>query len=317
MIREIGVGDLLRAWDTLGAEDEATRAAIRDMLLPQFIWQAPEAEPARAAVREPAAAPPATLSPPTPSEPARATAEARKREAEVAFAVTVEHHEREVPLLWPESGPRLEDDRDLSLEPEMLLEPVWVRRVVGNLMSTEAQLGDIDLGKLVRAVVEMRPLRRMPRTRRTTLRLGAQVLFDRDPSLMVFYSDQSALRPVLEGIGGRERTAIQRCDGFPPTRVSELNSARWRPYSPPLPGTPILLVGDLGMARGAFPLSEADEARWDAFFGGLRARRNPVCALVPCAPELYPPFVRELVDLVLWDRRTRPSDVRRVRGGGR
>jgi hypothetical protein len=180
-------------------------------------------------------------------------------------------------------------------------------------MATEAPLGDIDIPRLVRWLAELREVRRLPRKRQPTLRQGVQVLLDRHSSMMVFYSDQSALRPEIEGIVGRERTEILRCDRIPPTRVSELSTSRWRPYEPPPPGTPVLMVSDLGMARGAFPPSPSLEVEWNTFLNPLMAAGNPVLALVPCALDRYPAFVRERLHLLLWDSSTRPSDARRAR----
>lgn len=311
MIHEIGVGELLRVWHALGASDDATRRAIRDVLLPDFEWCAPEQPPAPVPPPDPATPTPATptlVRPPPPSEPEPVA----PAPIDLAYSVTPLHRTDDRPLQLP-GGPRLAADRNLAVPPEPLLDPVWARRVVGELMATDAPLGDIDLRRLVRTIAALQPLRRIPRKRRATLRLGAQVLLDRHASMMVFFNDQSALRHELEGIGGRERTSVLRCNGFPPTEIATLAAADWRPYAPPLAGTPVLVVSDLGMTRGMFPLSPASERAWDAFLAPLAAAGCRVCALVPCPPDRYPVFVRERVHLLLWDRKTRPSDARRAR----
>lgn len=314
-MNEIGVGELLRVWHTLGAIDDAARRAVRDVLLPAFDWHAPTEQRREQEEQQPDEQP--DEQPNEQSTPERDKTEVPDTHApgdDVPFTATpIAADEQPLRPLELPVGPRLAADRNLAVEPEPLLEPVWSRRVVGELLAIDAPLGDLDIRSLVRTIAALRPLRRLPRKLRPTLRLGAQVLLDRHASLMVFFSDQSALRLELEGFGGRERTAVLRCDGFPPTEVAPLVGTDWRPYTPPPAGTPVLVVGDLGMARGRFPLDPATEAAWDAFLAPLTAAGSRVSALVPCPPGHYPAFVRERVHLLLWDRKTQPSDARRAR----
>lgn len=310
MSHVIGVGDLLRAWHALDANDEAARRAISDLLLPGFGWSAMATKPV--VPREPPQASPQPHSVIQQVEVPDVPSAAEHQALDIPFSVTPVVSSGE-PQRTLARGPRLAADRNLTVATAELLEPEWARRIVGELMMTEAPLGDLDLPRIIHSLSEMREIRRIPRKSRPTLRLGAQVLLDRHPSMMVFYSDQSALRPVLAGIGGRGRTLLLRCDGFPPTSISEISSARWRPYEPPPPGTPVLILSDLGMARGAYPLSAEAEAAWDAFLAPLAATGNPLIALVPHPPTRYPLFICERICLVLWDRVTRPSDVRRAR----
>jgi hypothetical protein len=317
VIRPIGVGDLLRVWHELGA-DESTRKAIRDLLLPEFEWSARTKKPAvEASVTAPLVA---TKDSPgrdandsrdpvaTSGEPLELTA------ASLPFTST-SLSPRVRPLRLPVGGLPLPRDPDVAQEPEPLLEPVWVRRVLAGLLSSQAPRGDVDVAALLRRLTELREVRALPRTMKPTCRFGAQVLVDRHWSMMVFYSDQSALRRDIEGIGGRERTTVLRCDAFPPKRISELSTTRWRPYAPPIAGTPVIVVSDLGMSRGAFPLDAPAEAAWDGFIGSLAKVGCPVAALVPCEPALYPGFVRARLPLLLWDASTRPSDATRARRG--
>ena len=306
-VNGIGVGELLRVWHALGATDDATRRAVRDVLLPAFDWHAPterrEEQPEEQPEEES-----------TSERDKTEVTDAHTSADDVPFTtMPIAAEEQPLRPLELPVGPRLAADRNLAVEPEPLLEPVWSRRVVGELLAIDAPLGDLDIRRLVRTIAALRPLRRLPRKLRPTLRLGAQVLLDRHASLMVFFSDQSALRHELEGFAGRERTTVLRCDGFPPTEVAPLVGTAWRPYTPPPAGTPVLVVGDLGMARGRFPLDPAAEAAWDAFLAPLAAAGSRVSALVPCPPDRYPAFVHERMHLLLWDRKTQPSDARRAR----
>jgi hypothetical protein len=311
---EVGIGDLLRAFGELEATDPESRKAISDLLLPGFTWTAEGnkeglASPIIEMPPQKGSGQSAPIQPRPSDQPEPAT---KPTFSEVPFSVEPLRSE-ERRLLLPTAGPGLALDKNRPPAPEPLLEPLWTRQVLAGITATERPLGDLDVASLVRALAERRPLRRLPRKMRPTLRLGVQVLLDRDESMMVFFADQSALRRDIERLVGRERMTVLRCDRFPPTRVSELTSMTWRPYAPPPPGTPVLIVSDLGMARGAFPPSISDEASWDAFLRVLKAGENRVAALVPCPCDRYPPFVREAIHLLLWDRATRPSEARRAR----
>ncbi|CAN92438.1 hypothetical protein predicted by Glimmer/Critica [Sorangium cellulosum So ce56] len=319
-MRELGVGDLLRVWHRLGASDEAAREAVRDLLLPAFAWRpleeraSPKPAPETGPIDE-ASSPcqVSTASSPRDDEDLDVH-EPADTSLDFNYSVTPLHHEGRSFRL-PESGPGLAADQITAMDLEPLLDSAWARRVLGGLITTDAHVGGVNVPRLVRSLCEMREVRRLPRMLQATLRRGAQVLLDRHPSMMAFYSDQSALRHPIEGFGGRERTTILRCDGFPPRQVSDLSVARWRDYQPPTPGTPVLVLSDLGMTRGVFPLTPQAEAEWDAFLEPLLSGGSTVCALVPCPPDRYPRFVRERVRLVLWDLSTRPSDARRIRKG--
>ncbi|MCK6685411.1 MAG: hypothetical protein L6R30_23660 [Thermoanaerobaculia bacterium] len=305
---EIGIGELFRAWDALGAKNDATREAIRDLLVPSFTWvsKSPKPVPKTDIIQ-----PPEVPRPPRiidRSETGKVEFPVPFKAVDLPFTVTpIEPEERRLEI--PAGGAQLPPDALREIDPEPLLEAVWTRRVIGGLIATEAPLGGLDVDQLLRSLTAMRVVRRLPRKRRPTMRHGVQVLLDRHPSMMVFYADQSALRREIEAFAGRERTAVLRCDGFPPARVSEISSARWRPYSPPEAGTPVLLVSDLGLVRDALPGPEA----LDDFVGPLRALRSDVVALVPESPESYPGYVHDRVHLLEWDAGTRPSDARRAR----
>lgn len=316
MIPPIGVADLFRAWHALGAHDAQSRRMIRDALLGDdgIDW-----EPVKEAAAKPPAPGAGDEAPPARRPPSSHPPAPTEREDGAGWDEPVQIRVEEVESIVSRAveiaagAPVLARDQRSPVEPEPLLEPGWAPRIVSAFVATDAPLGDVDVARLVTSVVQLRGMRRLPRKIRPTLRKGVQLLLDRDTSMMPLYADQTALHKLVAAIVGRERNSVFRCDTFPPRRVSPLAATKWGPYAPPPPGTPVLIAGDLGMARGAFPLSSDAERRWDEFLGPLREAGSPVLALVPCHPERYPPFVRANVRLVLWDSRTRPSDARRAR----
>jgi hypothetical protein len=311
MIQKIGVGELLRTWHELSvdANDQETRKAIRDLLLPTFAWTkngqehlTPEKKDDKVDDKKVGEGrdeilenPPEFLVPP--------------KDLGLSFTTTPIEPKKQVLAMPTHNGSQLDTERQFGVSPEPLLEPVWAKRVVGSLLSTDAPLGSLDVNRLLRQLVEMRELKCLPRKNRSTLRQGTQVLLDRHPTMMVFYSDQSALRKEIEAFVGTNRTETLRCDTFPPTQVSEIASVKWYPYTLPAPQVPVLVVSDLGKTRNVFP----NTAVLDKFLEPIKARGCPVFALVPCAPDAYPLYIRDRMCLLLWDRDTRPSDARRLR----
>lgn len=89
-----------------------------------------------------------------------------------------------------------------------------------------------------------------------------------------------------------------------------------RPYVPPLPGTPVILLSDLGIAR---PLGASDRAsvdEWAAFASRVRAAGCPLIALLPYAPRRWPQKLRLHVVMIEWDPGVAVSKLRALIGRG-
>jgi hypothetical protein len=311
------LGELLRAWHAMGAQDDATRRAVGELLCPELEWNAiPESIEAIPPTTPEVQAPKAR----TDSQPV-----VQDREEKVLGDAEISNQLRAVAapfrarrarrkgLAVPHSTMKLEEDRVADPVVEPLLDPRWSREVLAYALAKRSHRGELDLPAVIRNLATLSPMAHLPRLPADTLQAGAQVLVDRSSAMMVFFADQSAVASEIEAVAGRDRTALLRCDGVPPVLVAGLRSTNWSPYAPPAPGVPVLILSDLGLTRGADPLMGSIEAPWEVFLRTLEERGSPVIALVPDEPDSYAPLLRRRVQLLKWDAMTRPSDAWRLR----
>lgn len=346
----VSLGDLLIAFDALQIDTQQLREDVCRLLLAESA--AGPAMPGNAA-QTPAPPPRIAAQRPYPQDLARPAREALPQPPQepveppgdtgVEYDYRAFDHEASSPVhsvrIEAGGGQLLRSGDGAVAAAESLLERSWERRVLGALLATDAALGGLDERRLIRQLLRGRPVRKLPRRIRSTMQRGAQVLLDRHPSTMVFFADQSHLRRVIQGIVGRERVQFLRCVGFPPSSrsirretpesslaaavpcsaerlefaVAEPGLAEWREYPLPPPQTPVLIVSDFGLVRGAHLPQPFEWVRWLNFTERLQANRNPLYALVPDDPDRCPGAIRQRVRVLAWDQHTRPSHARQLR----
>jgi hypothetical protein len=104
--------------------------------------------------------------------------------------------------------------------------------------------------------------------------------------------------------------------------VSPDGGRTWHTDTCLTPGTPVLLVSDLGLLRLPVAVrNQASPAEWLAFVTRLLRAGHPVACLTPYPAEAYPAAVRRRLALVPLDRRTSVwsarDRIRQVRHPGR
>jgi hypothetical protein len=145
--------------------------------------------------------------------------------------------------------------------------------------------------------------RQLPRTMRRSLRYGVQVLIDWGKDMDPFRRDQAEITDRIAQVAGRERIEVRYFSESPLDGCGPGPEWTWKPYTPPSPGTTVLVLSDLGMSRrtagrvpGRLPADFAELSRL------LTARRCVTVAMVPLSPRRWPP--RSQLRLVAWDRTT-------------
>ncbi|MEU6372913.1 hypothetical protein [Streptomyces sp. NPDC046909] len=188
--------------------------------------------------------------------------------------------------------------------PEPPWSPEWARGVMVAAVSAPVTSRRLDQRALVRKVARQQALRTVPWQRRPSARRGVQLLLDHGAGMAPFQDDRRWLRALLESVAGRDRVEVLRFSGSPPRRVVRAGSNRPELYRPPAPGTPVVLVSDLGRIRPPFTGGTvAPPEQWLGFIDGvLRCGCPPVC-LTPFPAAAYPPSVRARVALIPFDRR--------------
>jgi hypothetical protein len=166
------------------------------------------------------------------------------------------------------------------------------RRAVATLLAGRDAPGEIDLVATIRAVAARRPLTTVPRRRRWRTSQGMHLHIDNGPALEPFRSDVEDLRRALVSVAAAHAITEYGFVGDPRwiTRPARVLGSRRRVALAarlPPPGTPVLVVTDLGIAvprSGMLPEPEA-------FLDHHRRLREAGCHvhyLVPYPADRWP-----------------------------
>jgi hypothetical protein len=305
----IGLGDLVTALRVLGVNDDATRGDVTRLL--GLERDLPATKPSGPVRTSPEAIPSGDLP---------------GRRIETLLEAEVGEHAAHVPtdlvplpLANVPPSPRLgrklrvtSTTGDIEIEP--LFDPRWSRILVVGIAQTEAATGLIDLEALVGTLARARPVQHLPRKSGWTLRRGAQVLIDLGEAMLPFTRDQERLVGQLRDLVGKERLEEVRFEGCPAVRQHGADpSAGW--YRPPHPGTPVVVLTDLGVGRPPPGSVRATIADWMAGATVIQRGGSTVVALVPYPIARVPRSLRRVVAVVTWDRSTTPSSLRKILRG--
>jgi 1,4-alpha-glucan branching enzyme len=203
---------------------------------------------------------------------------------------------------------------DVRLPHRPLLPAKWSRAIIGAACATDVEDGGIDVEKLVEALATGAPIREIPRSRVRSLVRGMQLLVDRSTSLAPFRRDVAHLSDQLRSVVGRDRSEVEDFDGFP-AGLGEAVVPPDRPYRMPPPGTPVIVISDLGMSPAPPRRRGGTAAQWTSFADKLRRRGCPLVAFAPYPLSRWPSPLLRSVKAVPWDRSTTVSSGGRVSEG--
>jgi hypothetical protein len=315
---DIGLGDVVRAWDRLGARTPQERAHVANLLGFDYGFQEGDgAADAESTERAAAAAPAAATAEDTRSkiedpEPGAAPsiplplARVSKRSAESrSFPDWLRIDE---PL-----QPELPQHLELRLPHQPLFRAGWTRAILSAACAAPLADGPIDIARLVDSLARCLPISELPREPLLSLGRGIELLIDRGDSLMPFARDVRELQQQLRLVVGRDRTRIRYFDGCPTLGSGPGARSTWvTRYQLPASQTPIVVVTDLGMARGGVTRSAASEDAWLQFFGMTKAASCPVVVFAPYPLARWPRVLARAVRAIPWDLPTTVSLVRQT-----
>lgn len=189
----------------------------------------------------------------------------------------------------------------------------WARGLMFAAVSTPVESRTLDQRRLIGKVSSQQVVRAVPWQHRPSARRGVQLLTDHGPGMAPFHLDRAWLRDLVESVAGRDRVEVLRFRGCPAQGVVRSVLTGPQVYRPPVPGTPVVLVSDLGRARPPFTGAYAARAEeWRRFVEAVVHAGCPVICLTPYDREGYPPGLREKVALVPFDRRITLGEVRQA-----
>lgn len=222
----------------------------------------------------------------------------------------------ELPLLSPvragtDVGVRLEatpiaESRPEHVSPRLPYLPLFPPRLSGSIvraaLSVRVNEGPIDVPKLVADIAHGKPVTVPPRRPVPTLRFGVQILVDRGIGMQPFRRDQDELVERIGMIVGRERTEIGYFAGSPLHGTGPGPTWTWDEYRPPLRGTKVLLLSDLGLSAAAVDPLRTTRDEWEAFAATVARSGCRLIAFVPWPVSAAPRWLAALSQLVTWDR---------------
>lgn len=212
-----------------------------------------------------------------------------------------------------EAGTEGGEDRplpDLSRpwNPRLLppLDPLLPERIAAATVEAVTAIrqpdGALDVSRIVERIASAQPLHHLPCRPRPTLRRGLQLLLDMGEGMMPFRGDQAALRRRILTVVGDELVNVQRFVGTPLRKAGAGPAFTWDRYASPPPGTPVVVVSDVGI--GWPPLHGADRAtenEWLAFAQRLAAADCPLTIIVPYPPARWPKRLARAARQVAWE----------------
>ncbi|MCI0734135.1 MAG: formylglycine-generating enzyme family protein, partial [Methylococcaceae bacterium] len=170
----------------------------------------------------------------------------------------------------------------------------------------------IDVGRVVQDAARGRVLRRLPFRRKEGWSPVSQVLVDFDRRLMPFWEDFNCLCRALGKLRGRSGLEILAFGDGPDGSCRSWRDphSEAKPYTPPEPGTPVLILSDLGCLQDADGISNA----WMRLGRRLRKLGGVPVVLNPCPKARWRAELLGYFAMAGWDRGRRiPRKVQRRR----
>ncbi len=192
-----------------------------------------------------------------------------------------------------------------------LFEPRWQRSILTRLASTKQPLGPPDVEVIVAHIARGVPLRRVPRRLVPSAARGLQLLIDQSASMEPFRLDTAQLARAFVRTIGAARVSLRTFHGLPAWDCQGVTEAI--AYRPPLPGTPILVLSDLGLEPRCPQERAPSSGEWLEFLQRLARARCTCTVILPRDLEELPHELRRApAQWVAWSRATRVSRLTRA-----
>ncbi|HEV7681693.1 MAG TPA: hypothetical protein VGO68_06200 [Pyrinomonadaceae bacterium] len=311
----IFLGDLVRAIRNLQVSDFPTQQVIAEMLgLELSAPISPLTPETPSETTAPAATPPPAKPPVIPLE-----SQPVATPVDDSIPIALDHSRSEkgewISDVQPLPAFQADNQRYASPPLEPLLLPQWTRGILVAALATTTDDGLPDLEKVTQILARGDAIKELPTLSSPTLRRGIQLLVDKSQAMMPFAQDQVWLQKEILKVAGNDRVPVKRFLGSP-LRGAGAGRVPLPAYAPPLPGTPVVLLTDLGICQPMLTDDWADTSEWLKFSDLVRHAHCPLIAFVPYGPSRWPKKLARAMTIIQWDRRTTAATVRSVIGRG-
>jgi formylglycine-generating enzyme required for sulfatase activity len=192
-------------------------------------------------------------------------------------------------------------------EPQAALAPLirWPRLWPFLKRASSVQFaGPIDIPRLADQIASGKLFYQFPRKRQLHWSLELIVLLDFNSRTLPFWDDFNQLCETLAALRGSIGLNIRKLGRIPGGNYTHWRqpSARSEPWQMPPPGTPILILSDLGMLDKS---ESVTRRHWLRFGHQLKAAGIVPFVLAPVSPQHINPELSRYYHISLWDRNSR------------
>ncbi|WP_433622925.1 hypothetical protein [Nocardia sp. CA-120079] len=193
---------------------------------------------------------------------------------------------------------------DSELPHEPLLAPRSAAAMVEASVARQAEEGPPDVDAVVDAFARGLPVQHVRREPRSTMRFGVQVLVDIGQGMAPFARDQVELVEQISSLVGRERTSVQYFADAPLRGAGLGPGWTWGPYTPPDPGTCVVILSDLGISGPALFHHRSTVRDWAQLTELVGQRSCETVAFIPYPRSRCPHSLLSRMSVITWDRNT-------------
>lgn len=196
-----------------------------------------------------------------------------------------------------------------ALPYEPLFKNSWSRSILAAVVARQQPIGGVDTEQLVGMVAKGVAIQRIPQLSVRTLTKGVQLLIDNGVAMEPFQRDLMQLVRSLNAVVGASRVEEVHFSNCPTRGCFESQGVGIIPYSLPGPGTPVLVLSDLGIGGPTLHGHRSSALEWTRLARQLENQGSSLIVLIPYPRSRWDKRLTQSIIHVPWDRSTSLSRV--------